>query len=419
MTVSVEIINIGDELLIGQVVNTNASWMGSMLSNAGFDVRKIMAISDNEEEIEMALEESIGKIDVVLMSGGLGPTKDDITKKVLSKYFQSEMYFHKEAFVHIQELFKARGFQVSELNKKQAYLPTKAKAIPNRNGTAYGMWFEQKNTIVIAMPGVPFEMKTMMENEILPRLISKFQPQEYAELTLMTTGLGESFLAQKIEEIETKLPKDMKLAYLPRPGIVRLRLSIRGVEKQKLEKELQITANQIIEVLGKNVVYGYNEDALEQVLGNLLMRNSLTMATAESCTGGKIAHKITSVAGSSAYFQASIVSYSNEAKNHYLAVKSSDLEQYGAVSEQVVLQMAKGARKALKVDYAVASSGIAGPDGGTSEKPVGYTWLAVAGPYNSIAILHQFGEHRGRNIERASLAALNMLRIMILEDKSS
>ncbi len=269
------------------------------------------------------------------------------------------------------------------------------------------------------MPGVPFEMKTMMENEILPRLISKFQPQEYAELTLMTTGLGESFLAQKIEEIETKLSKDMKLAYLPRPGIVRLRLSIRGVMKQKLEKELQITANQIIEALGKDVVYGYNEDTLEQVLGNLLMSNSLTIATAESCTGGKIAHKITSVAGSSAYFQGSIVSYSNEIKNHYLAVKSSDLEQYGAVSEQVVLQMAKGARKALKVDYAVANSGIAGPDGGTSEKPVGYTWLAVAGPYNSIAILHQFGEHRGRNIERASLAALNMLRIMILEDKSS
>ncbi|OYT16581.1 MAG: damage-inducible protein CinA [Bacteroidetes bacterium 4572_77] len=416
MKVNIEIINIGDELLIGQVVNTNASWMGELMTKAGFSVQKMSSIADEAPAIQLALDQSVGNCDVVLISGGLGPTKDDITKKVLSEYFHSEMYFDENAYAHIQQLFASRGFAVTQVNKNQAFLPKKAQVIKNGNGTAYGMWFEEKNTVVISMPGVPFEMKAMLENEILPRLTEKYNIEKYADLTLMTTGLGESFLAEKIKLVEENLPSSIHLAYLPRPGIVRLRLSSRGEDKRLLQIQLQKESEKMIHILGKEVVYGFNEESIEEALGKILKERKLSMATAESCTGGMIAHKITSISGSSAYFQGSILSYSNEIKNKHLGVSDKDLEDFGAVSKEVVLQMAVGVKKAMNVDYAVATSGIAGPLGGSKDKPVGYTWIAVSGPKETKAQLFQFGEHRGRNIERASLAAINMLRLMVLED---
>lgn len=417
MKASVEIINIGDELLIGQVVNSNASWMGQILSEAGFSVKQMRAISDDKDDIVKALDDALDAVDIVLFSGGLGPTNDDITKKVLADYFQSEMYFNEEAYANVLKLFKARGFVVSEVNKNQAYLPKEAIAIPNINGTAYGMWFQAKGKVIVSMPGVPFEMKAMMENEVVPRLISEFNPEKYYQKTIMTQGLGESFLAKKIEAVENALPAHISLAYLPRPGIVRLRLSGRGNNESKLREEIWQEVSKIEAILGQEVVYAYDDMSMEEALGELLQNSNDKIASAESCTGGKIAHKITSVAGSSAYFEGSIISYSNEVKQNVLKVSAADIENFGAVSETVVRQMAEGARKQLNADYAVATSGIAGPDGGTEDKPVGATWIAVAGPRRCEAVLHQFGEHRGRNIERASLTALNMLRIMILKDK--
>ncbi|NOR87259.1 MAG: competence/damage-inducible protein A [Bacteroidales bacterium] len=416
MNAIVEIINIGDELLIGQVVNSNASWMGSALSKSGFFVKQIKSVADDRKAIETAVNESIEVADIVLISGGLGPTKDDITKKVLAEYFESEMYFNEDAYQHIQQLFESRGFQVTEVNKNQAYLPTKAQAIPNFNGTAYGMWFEKQSSIVVSMPGVPFEMKTMMEKEVIPRLMERFQPDKYYHQTIMTQGLGESFLANKIEAVESKLPDHIKLAYLPRPGIVRLRFSARGEDEKLIKHQVGLEVEKVKQIIGNRDIFGYDDINIEESLAEVLRNSSLKIATAESCTGGKIAHLITSVPGSSAFFNGSIVSYSNEIKHDLLGVDQDDLEKYGAVSKAVIIQMAEGAKKVLRTDYAVATSGIAGPEGGSDDKPVGYTWIAVAGPNQTKAVLHQFGEHRGRNIDRASLTALNMLRVMILED---
>jgi len=411
----IEIINIGDELLIGQVVNTNASWMGQILSQNGFEVKRISSISDSREDIFQALSKASADVDVVLMSGGLGPTKDDITKKVLADYFESDCYFHEEAYQHIENLFASRGFKISEVNRNQANLPSKAKAIPNRNGTAYGMWFEENGLVVVSMPGVPFEMKTMMENEVIPRLRANFNPANYYHKTIMTTGLGESMLAELIEEEESNLPDDIKLAYLPRPGIVRLRLSARGQDEQALREKVEEQVGKIESKLGLKIVFGYDDQQLEEAVAQILVHQKLTVSTAESCTGGTIAQMLTSIAGSSQYFHGGVVSYSNEAKIEILGVDAENIEKYGAVSEQVVRQMAEGAREKFHTDYAMASSGIAGPDGGTPEKPVGYTWIAVAGPVKTMALNFQFGEHRGRNITRSALSALNMLRRMILE----
>lgn len=416
MKAKVEIINIGDELLIGQVINTNASWMGTILSEHGFEVIKITVVSDEGLQIENAISAAMEKSDIVLLSGGLGPTKDDITKKVLAEYFDSEMYFNEEAFLNIENLFKSRGFKITEVNKDQANLPKKAKAIPNKNGTAYGMWFDKDEKVIVSMPGVPFEMKTMMENEVIPRLEEQFKPEKYFQKTIMTTGVGESFLAGLIEELEDKLPEHIKLAYLPRPGLVRLRLSARGVDELLIREEIQTEVDKIISILGDKIVFGYDDISLEAALAQLLVQQKKTISTAESCTGGHIAHLMTSLAGSSQYFHGSVVSYSNEAKHKVLGVNADDIEQFGAVSETVVRQMAEGARKQLNTDYSMATSGIAGPDGGSDEKPVGHTWIAVSGPKGTISKLHQFGEHRGRNIMRASLTALNMLRVLLMED---
>ncbi len=407
-----EIINIGDELLIGQVVNTNASWMATELTLAGVNVVQITAIADHEQAIGNALDQAAGRADIILMTGGLGPTKDDITKKVLASYFNSKMIFHEPTFEQVKAIFKARNFEVSDVNRNQALIPEKCTPLFNKNGTAPGMWFEQNNKVFVSMPGVPFETKVMMKEQVIPKLKEFFKLKSIVYKTVMTTGLGESFLAEKIKDWENNLPENIKLAYLPQPGIVRLRLTAKGENEAHLRKEIDLQVNKLHKLVD-DLIFGYDDVTMEEVIGQLLTKSGKTMSTAESCTGGYIAQMITSVAGSSNYFMGSVVSYSNQAKINLLNVPEQAIEQYGAVSKRVVEAMATGARQKFNTDYAVATSGIAGPSGGTDEKPVGTTWIALATPNGVKSKLYHFGEHRGRNIRRAALAALDMLRLEI------
>ncbi len=411
-----EIISIGDELLIGQVVNTNASWMGEVLNRNGIKVRQIKAIADDKEAIIEAIDASFKSADLILLTGGLGPTKDDITKHTLCEYFDTKLVFNDEAFVRIKEIFRLRNFEVTDVNKAQAELPESCTPIKNINGTASGMWFEKNGKVLVSMPGVPFEMKPMMENEVIPRVKAKFKTPVILHKTIMTQGVGESFLAKRIEDWENNLPQNIKLAYLPQPGIVRLRLSAIGDNKEKCEQIIAELVEKLKELIG-DLIFGYDNILLEEAVGNSLRQKQKTVATAESCTGGYIAHLLTSIPGSSIYFKGSVVAYANEIKENILNVSHDEIESQGAVSEIVVKQMALGALEKFNTDYAIASSGIAGPDGGTEDKPVGTTWIAIAGPNGVFAEKHHFGEHRGRNIRRASLTALFMLK-KVVEEKN-
>jgi len=411
-----EIITIGDELLIGQVIDTNSAWIAEQLYLLGIRVYQITSISDERKHILNALAEAENRADIILITGGLGPTKDDITKPTLCEYFNTKLVFNEEAFKNVEALFKLRGFPVTKLNKKQAEVPANCTPLKNMNGTAPGMLFEKKNKIFVSMPGVPFEMKPMISNEVLPRLSIKLNGDFIVNNTVLTQGVGESFLAKTIEAWEEQLPPNIKLAYLPQPGIVRLRVTAIGKNKIELNNQLDYAISQLTKVI-PDLIFGFNDDTLELIAGQLLKKESKTISTAESCTGGYIAHLITSVAGSSEYFMGSVISYANEVKMDELEVKLESLEQFGAVSKEVVTEMAVGVRKKLNTDYALATSGIAGPDGGTDEKPVGTTWIALATPEKVIAQKFLFGEHRGRNIRKAALAALNMLRVELLNIK--
>ncbi len=405
-----EIISIGDELLIGQVVNTNASWMAEELNKAGIQVVQISSVSDEGEHIKASIREAVQRADIILMTGGLGPTKDDITKKVLMEYFGSKAVFHEETFEHIKRLFKARNYPVTDVNRMQAEIPDTCIPLPNIVGTAVGMWFEKDDKVFVSMPGVPFEMKTLMTEQVIPKLQNHFGSNYIVHKTIMTTGIGESMLAAKIDEWVEQLPQNIKLAYLPQPGIVRLRLSVSGDDKEQLTKIVEQQSNKLFDYVPK-AIFGFDDISLEEVLGISLKEKGKTVSTAESCTGGYIAHLLTSIAGSSNYFSGSVVSYTNEVKVNQLAVSEKEIEKYGAVSQQVVEQMAIGVRDLLKTDYSIATSGIAGPDGGTDEKPVGTVWIAIAGPEGVKSKLFHFGEHRGRNIRRSALMAMNMLRL--------
>jgi nicotinamide-nucleotide amidase len=407
-----EIINIGDELLIGQVVNTNASWMAAQLNKAGISVVQTTTIADDTEAIKNTLYQAFKRAGIVLISGGLGPTKDDITKKTLAEYFDSKLIFHEPAFEQVKKIFAARKFPVTEINRQQAMIPEKCKPLFNKNGTAPGMWFEQDGKVAVSMPGVPFEMKAMMEEQVIPAIISHFRMDAIVHKTIMTTGMPESMLSGKIKTWENNLPSHIKLAYLPQPGIVRLRLSGRGKDRQKLETEIQKQAEKLKPLIPE-IIFGYNDVSLEEVIGQLLLKKKKTVSTAESCTGGYIAHLITGIPGSSGYFEGSVVSYSNRIKSELLGVRPETLEKHGAVSREVVAEMAEGARKKLKTDFCLAVSGIAGPTGSTEEKPVGTVWIALAGPGGTETRLFHFGEHRGRNIRRSALAALNLLRLQL------
>lgn len=409
-----EIISIGDELLIGQVINTNASWMGEFLNRNGIKVSQIKAIADDKKAIIEAIDSSFKSADLILLTGGLGPTKDDITKHTLCEYFDTKLIFNEEAYRRIQEIFRLRNFKVTAVNKAQADLPESCTPLTNINGTASGMWFEKNGKVLVSMPGVPFEMKPMMENEVIPRVKAKYKTPVILHKTIMTQGVGESFLAKKIEDWENSLPKNIKLAYLPQPGIVRLRLSANGEIKAKCEKIIADLVGKLNVLIG-DLIFGYDDILLEEAVGESLKLHQKTVATAESCTGGYIAHLFTSIAGSSNYFKGSAVTYANEIKENILGVSHEDLEKHGAVSETVVKQMALGAKAKFGTDYAIATSGIAGPGGGTEDKPVGTTWIAIAGPKGVLAKKYHFGEHRGRNIRRAALTALFLLKKTIEE----
>ena len=408
-----EIINIGDELLIGQVVNTNASWMAAQLNKAGIRVVQTTTIADDDKAIKTSLDQAFKRVDIVLISGGLGPTKDDITKKSLTEYFDAKLVFHEPTYEQVKKIFAARKFPVSEINRQQAMIPDKCTPLFNKNGTAPGMWFEKEGKIAVSMPGVPFEMKAMMEEQVIPKLVRHFNLGTILHKTVMTTGMPESMLAEKIKTWEENLPAHIKLAYLPQPGIVRLRLSAKGKDGDRLRAEIEEQVKKLQQIIPE-IIYGYDDVLLEEVVGQRLRQRGQTVATAESCTGGYIAHLITSISGSSDYFEGAVVSYSNRVKSEMLGVSEKTLETHGAVSREVVTEMAEGARKKLKTDYALAVSGIAGPTGGTEEKPVGTVWIALAGPEGTEAQLFHFGEHRGRNIRRSALAALNMLRLKLI-----
>jgi len=411
-----EIITIGDEILIGQVVDTNSAWMAQQLNDIGIDVKQITSVSDSEQHIINTLNQAKLRADIILITGGLGPTKDDITKNTLCKYFNTKLVFDEKAYAAVELQFKIRGKEVTPVNRKQAELPENCKAVYNKNGTASGMWFEEGGKVFISMPGVPFEMKAMVENDVIPLLKQKFKTPFIYHKTVLTQGAGESFLADMIETWEENLPPHIKLAYLPSPGAVRLRLTAKG-NAEKIKEETGEQVNKLKRIIEK-YIYGYDDETLEEIIGKLLKEKKQTLSTAESCTGGYIAHLITAVAGSSDYFMGSIVSYANRIKENLLNVDADLLEQYGAVSEQVVLAMAKNVKEKFNTDYSIAVSGIAGPGGGTVQKPVGTVWIALATPEKVFAQNFRFGNHRFRNILVSSQTALNMLRKELLKSRS-
>jgi len=408
-----EIITIGDELLIGQVVDTNSAWIGQKLNEIGIKVKQITSVSDDEQHIIDALNEARRRADIILITGGLGPTKDDITKYTLCKYFKSNLIFDEEAFINIEKLFKARGREVTELNRKQAEVPEKCEVIQNPMGTAPGMWFDERNKIFISMPGVPYEMKAMMENEVLPRLQKLFSGTKIFHKTVLTQGIGESFLSDMIEKWELNLPENIKLAYLPAAGLLRLRLTATGSDEQALKRTVDAEIKKLGEIAGE-YIYGYDDDSLEKIVGRLLTEKKATLSTAESCTGGYIAHRITTVPGSSNYFIGSVVAYSNRIKENSLDIPKDIIEKYGAVSKETVVAMAENISKKFRTDYSIAVSGIAGPDGGTPEKPVGTVWLAIAHPNGIFTTKLQLGNFRERVIMETSLHALNNLRKILI-----
>ncbi len=414
MNPRVEVITVGDELLVGQTVNTNAAFLSERLSKAGYEVFRSTAVADTREAIHAILKEAWDRSDVVLMTGGLGPTKDDITKFALAEYFGSEMMESEEVLKMVRAYFEKRGKPLLPANIEQAKVPTACSVILNEHGSAPGMWFERKGKVLVSMPGVPYEMQALMDNTVLQRIRDHFPPRAYYRRTLLTAGIGESFLAEQLRDWEEEVrKKGVALAYLPSPGIVKVRL-----DKVGCDDAMKVLIDEKAAVFRQRVgehFFGEEGDTLEAVVGNMLKCRKETLAIAESCTGGNIAHRITSTAGSSGYFRGGVVAYANEVKQQLLGVTTEDLEQHGAVSEPVVRQMARGAREALGVDWVVATSGIMGPSGGSREKPVGIVWIAVAGPEGVTAKRFLFGDQRDINIVRATQAGLDMLRRSILD----
>lgn len=409
----VEIITIGDEILIGQVVDTNSAWIGQQLNAIGASVQRITSISDDLSAIKAAIADAAQRVDVILITGGLGPTNDDITKVALCEFFNCGLVFHEAVARHIEALFNRFGKTVSEVNRRQAELPENCEPLHNAMGTAPGMWFDTGRTVIVSMPGVPYEMKAIMADGVLPRLVKRFDAPAILHRTVLTIGMGESWLAERIADWEALLPKEIRLAYLPSPGRVRLRLSAIGQDKNLLSQELDIQVKNLCDLIPE-LVYGFDNDTIEGVVADLLKTHGLTVCTAESCTGGTISQLLTSVPGSSQYFPGGVVTYSYESKERELKVLNSTLTKYGAVSEEVVREMAEGAKRRFQTDFSIAVSGIAGPDGGTPEKPVGTVWMAVCSPNGTIARKHLFGDNRSRNIHRSAITALNLLRKQII-----
>lgn len=407
-----EIITIGDEILIGQIVDTNSAWMAKQLNDAGVRVKQISSVSDSREHILTALAEAAERADIILITGGLGPTKDDITKKTIAEYFNVGMVESPEALDNVLRIFSKYDRPMLEINRLQAQVPSNCEVIVNKNGTAPGMWFNEGSKIYVSMPGVPFEMMYMMEEEVIPKIKSSFKLPVIIHKTILTAGEGESFLATKIEDIEDSLPEHIKLAYLPKLGQVRLRLSAHGENEQLLKNEIEQYAAKLIERIGSAVIA--DEDiALEKAILDYMAAKDLTLSVAESCTGGYISHLFTQHPGSSKVFLGGAISYSNQLKESMLGVKHETLAKHGAVSKVTVIEMVEGALANFKSDYAIAVTGIAGPDGGTPDKPVGTVWIGAASAQKTIAKKFVFGNKRQQNIERSAASALTMLNSLL------
>ncbi len=404
-----ELIAIGDEILIGQTVDTNSTFIATQLNAQGISVKQKRVIADDADDIIFALDSLHAHTKLVFITGGLGPTKDDITKKTLGAYFGGEMEYHEEVFEHIEKLFAGFNRTPSSANKSQAYLPSSCMPLLNKLGTAPGMRFQKGGIYYFSLPGVPYETERLVEKEIMPWINQKLQKGNVVHKTVLTQGVPESELADIIKDWEDALPKGVKLAYLPSAGMVKLRLSSYSESADIARKRIDYELSKLPKMLG-DILFGEGAGSIEEVIGIELKKRKLTMATAESCTGGYIAHMITSIPGSSAYFKGSIVSYANEIKEEFLGVSPTDITNKGAVSEEVVTAMALGIKEKFKVDFALATSGIAGPNGGSKEKPVGTVWIAMAGPNGVKAHKFSFGRNRERNIRKTALMALDWLR---------
>ncbi|MDD2278856.1 MAG: competence/damage-inducible protein A [Bacteroidales bacterium] len=410
------ILTIGEEILIGQIVDTNSAWMATELNNIGVSVRRIVSISDSLEEIKSTVNELFNEYEIVLVTGGLGPTNDDITKHALCELFNAELIVHKPTLDHVAGIFAQRGLPLTELNAKQAEEPNNCEVLFNPKGTAPAMLFRNGEKILVSMPGVPFEMKAIMELHVIPEIKSKNSTRVVYHKNIQTFGLPESFLAERISTWEQNLPENTSLAYLPSPNAIRLRLSTTGTNISLIKNNVQLQIEKLKSIIPDNI-FGYDDDTMAIAVARLLIEKSAKVAVAESCTGGTIAQLLTENSGSSKYFLGGVVAYSNSIKVEQLKVSNADIEKYGAVSQQTVEAMAKNVRSIFKSDYAIATSGIAGPTGATQGKPVGTVWIAISTPQATVSEMHTFGGDRYRNILRSSVTALNMLRRILLEEK--
>ncbi len=410
---SAEIITVGDEILIGQTVDTNSAWMGMQLSMRGIRVNRITSVSDRREEIISALNEALGRAPLVLMTGGLGPTSDDITKETLAEYFGTRLVMDYDVLAEISERIAKRNLEMNENNRRQALVPECCRVLANRSGTAPGMLFEKDGKIIVSMPGVPFEMKHIMQIHVLPMLESMSGGRTIVHRNIMTYGTFEAKLAERLEGFESQLPDSVRLAYLPAHGVIKLRLTGSGDDGENVRRTVEEQVRKLYEII-PDVIYGENEVTLEETVGRLLLDSKLTLSTAESCTGGRIASLITSVPGSSAWFTGSVVAYDNSVKTGVLGVNPQTINRFGAVSEETAREMAEGMLRLAKTDYSIAVTGIAGPEGGTPEKPVGTVWIALASRNGVTAERHRFADDRAINISRSAYTALNLLRKQII-----
>jgi nicotinamide-nucleotide amidase len=410
-----EIITIGDEILIGQIVDTNSAWIATKLNENGVRIKQITSVSDEKEHIVEALHAATKRADLIIITGGLGPTNDDITKKTLAEYFNVGFRRDEAALEDVKRIFAAHNRPLIAINEQQADVPENCTVLRNKNGTAPGMWFENESKIYVSLPGVPFEMMYLIEEEVLPRVKDFFKLSAIVHHTILTAGLGESFLAETIAPIENKLPAYIKLAYLPKLGQVRLRLSAYGENKDLLKTEIQQFVDEIVALIPEYVVIS-EDKPLEKAVLDILKEKNLKLSVAESCTGGYLSHLFTQHSGSSAVFLGGAITYSNELKEKMLGVRTETLVKYGAVSEETVIEMAQGAVRNYASDYAISISGIAGPDGGTDDKPVGTVWVAVSGKTKTITQKYKFPGRRVQNIERAAINSIILLLKLVREE---
>ena len=402
------IITIGDEILIGQILDTNSRYISRALNAHGIVVAERTSIGDRGDQIVATLDRALSESEIVIITGGLGPTKDDITKHTLCDYFGSVLRYDEREAEHIRTLLTARNIAFNELNREQAMVPECCTVLHNAHGTAPGMWFEREGRVVVSLPGVPFEMQHLIDEEVIPRLKARFELREIVHHTMITFGIAESILAERIAQWEEALPEYIHLAYLPAPNVVRLRLSAYEVEGKEVRREIEERFEALRSIIPDNIA-GFEGASVEELVHNILIDRGETLAVAESCTGGAIASKFTAQAGASAYFLCGVVSYSNESKSNVLGVQMSDILQYGAVSEQVAKAMAQGARVISGANFAISTTGIAGPTGGSKEKPVGTVWIGIATPEKCFAVLKNCGTDRSQIISRATAYAVAML----------